>query len=223
MILKLFLLTCATFSIEIKSIILTNSMTMNLFKHSVAFIFLTITSGIYAQINVTQTQTPEQLVNNVLTGNGVIISNVTYNYSAPDAQNTQTTIGYFDNNGTGFPIPEGVIMGTGDVSLAIGPNDSGSETDNNGVANPDPSDPDLAAIGTAIINNECILEFDFVPSGDTIVFNYIFASEEFPEFSPSSYNDAFGFFISGPGFAGPYTNGAENYSDYSRYNYACNN
>lgn len=164
----------------------------------------------YGQINITQTQSPEDLVNNVLTGNGVVISNVTYNYSAPDAQNIQTTIGYFDNNGTGFPIPEGVILGTGNVTLAIGPNDQVSASDNTGVANPDPSDPDLAAIGSAVINNECILEFDFVPSGDTIVFNYVFASEEFPEWSPSTYNDVFGFFISGPGFAGGFTNGAEN-------------
>lgn len=164
----------------------------------------------FSQITVTQTQTPQQLVDNVLTGNGVIITNVTYNYSNPDAQNVQTTIGYFNNNGTAFPITEGVIMGTGDVSLAVGPNTTGSSTNNNGVASPDPSDPDLAAIGTATINNECILEFDFIPAGDTIVFNYIFASEEFPEYSPSSYNDAFGFFISGPGFAGPYSGGAEN-------------
>jgi gliding motility-associated-like protein len=172
-----------------------------------AIIMSSLTS--YGQITVTQTQTPEQLVNNVLTGSGVVISNVTYNYSAPESQNIQTTIGYFNNNGTGFAIPEGVIMATGDVSLAIGPNDSGSETDNNGAAN-GISDPDLEAIGAADIDNECILEFDFVPSGDTIVFNYIFASEEFPEWSPSSYNDVFGFFISGPGFAGPFTNGAEN-------------
>jgi len=60
------------------------------------------------------------------------------------------------------------------------------------------------------MNNECILEFDFVPAGDTIVFNYIFASEEYHEYSTSNFNDGFGFFISGPGFAGPYSIGGEN-------------
>jgi len=175
---------------------------------SILIMFVSILS--YGQIVVTQTQSPQQLVDNVLTGAGVVVSNVTYNYSNPDAQNIQTTIGYFNNNGTGFPITEGVILGTGDVSLAVGPNTSGSSTNNNGVASPDPADPDLNAISTAVVNNECILEFDFVPAGDTIVFNYIFASEEYPEFSPSSYNDAFGFFISGPGFAGPFSGGAEN-------------
>ena len=100
-------------------------------------------------------------------------------------------------------------MATGDAILAAGAN-TGTLTNNNGVTTPDPSDPDLAAIGTATMNNECILEFDFIPSGDTIVFNYIFASEEYHFYSTSNFNDGFGFFISGPGFTGPYTNGGEN-------------
>lgn len=164
----------------------------------------------YGQIIIDQTQTPDQLVNNVLVGSGVIVTNVTYNYSVPDANVIQTTVGYFNNNGTSFPITEGIMLGTGDVILAVGPNNSGGATNNNGVANPDPNDPDLAAIGSATMNNECILEFDFIPAGDSIVFNYIFASEEYHEYAPSSFNDAFGFFISGPGFAGPYAGGAEN-------------
>lgn len=156
------------------------------------------------------TQTPEQLVQNVLTGTGVIVSNVEFNNSVPLAQSIQTQVGYFDATTTTFPITEGLILGTGNVTLAIGPNDIGSATDNNGVAT-DPNDPDLAQIGSPYtMNNEAILEFDFVPDGDSIVFNYIFASEEYHEYSTSSYNDGFGFIISGPGFAGPFQNGGEN-------------
>jgi gliding motility-associated-like protein len=54
------------------------------------------------------------------------------------------------------------------------------------------------------------LEFDFIPSGDTISFRYIFGSEEYPEFVNAGYNDAFGFFLSGPGISGPYSNGSVN-------------
>ena len=175
---------------------------------SLILMFMSVLS--FGQITVTQTQSPQQLVDNVLTGSGVIITNVTYNGSNPNAQTPQTMVGYFNSNGTTFPIPEGLVLATGDAILAIGPNTASGSTNNNGVSTPDPSDPDLAAIGTATMNNECILEFDFVPAGDTIVFNYIFASEEYHEYSTSNYNDGFGFFISGPGFTGPYTNGGEN-------------
>ena len=45
----------------------------------VLLIFIMSNLPSYGQINITQTQSPEDLVNNVLTGNGVVISNVTYN------------------------------------------------------------------------------------------------------------------------------------------------
>ncbi|WP_070137602.1 choice-of-anchor L domain-containing protein [Crocinitomix algicola] len=163
----------------------------------------------YSQITVTNTQTPEELVSDVLVGAGVEISNVEFNHSIPLAGVVQAQAGFFDASGMDFPIPSGVILATGNVRLAEGPNDSGSATDNEGVA-VDPNDADLDAIGTTTINNEAVLEFDFVPSGDSVVFKYVFASEEYHEFSTSSFNDVFGFFISGPGFAGPYEDGAEN-------------
>jgi gliding motility-associated-like protein len=175
---------------------------------SALFLTLTGTSG-FSQIVVTNTQTPQELVMDVLTGSGVIISNVEFNYSIPLATSVQTMCGYFDATGTTFPLTEGVILASGNCALAVGPNSSGSATDNTGVA-VDPNDLDLNAISAATVNNECILEFDFIPSGDSIVFRYVFGSEEYPEYVFGGFNDAFGFFISGPGFSGPYMGGAEN-------------
>ncbi len=60
------------------------------------------------------------------------------------------------------------------------------------------------------------MEFDFTPSGDTVKFNFVFASEEYTTYINTVFNDAFGFFVSGPGFTGPFSspagfpNGAEN-------------
>jgi gliding motility-associated-like protein len=60
------------------------------------------------------------------------------------------------------------------------------------------------------INDAAILEFDFIPNGDSLEFRYVFASREYPGFTCTGFNDAFGFFISGPGFNGPFTDNAVN-------------
>lgn len=154
------------------------------------------------------TLTPAQLVQNVLLGAGVTVSNITYNGSAANANTIQNTIGTFNGASANVGLVSGVIMGSGDVTVAVGPNNQGGASlggsGNFGV------DPDLAAITPNQIYDESILEFDFVPQGDSIKFQYVFASEEYDEYVCGSVNDAFGFFVSGPGFAGPFTNGAEN-------------
>ena len=47
-----------------------------------------------------------------------------------------------------------------------------------------------------------MFEFDIIPSGDSLKFNFVFGSEEYNEWVGSQYNDVFGFFISGPGITG---------------------
>jgi gliding motility-associated-like protein len=153
------------------------------------------------QLVVNTPITPAQFVNS-LVGSGVIVSNITYSGDADQ-------IGEFDATATVLGIPEGVILATGTASLAIGPNNSGSTT--LGGGNFGVTDPDLdAIIGPAGGNDAAILEFDFIPAGDTVKFNYIFGSEEYLEFVNGGFNDAFGFFLSGPGIAGPYMNAAVN-------------
>ncbi|GAB5416690.1 MAG: choice-of-anchor L domain-containing protein [Crocinitomicaceae bacterium] len=169
----------------------------------------------FGQIVVDNTQTPDQLVQNVLLGFGVTATNITYNGSPVSAQQIQGNVTFFDAAGTTFPINSGVLLSTGNGIGAIGPNNSPSFTDN---APPTPNvstDPHLNAIANAAPTNGAVLEFDFIPSGDTISFNYVFGSDEYPEFSPSTFNDAFGFFLWGPGISGPYAlggypNGGEN-------------
>jgi len=57
-------------------------------------------------------------------------------------------------------------------------------------------------------HDAAILEFDFVPSADTVKFNYVFAGEEYLEWVNSQFNDVFAFLISGPGITGPYASPA---------------
>lgn len=169
-----------------------------------------IWNDVQSQIVVQNTQSPSALVQNILMGNGVVASNITYNGSAVNAQMPQGNVTFFNSNGSTFPISTGVLLTSGNGGAAVGPNNSGSFS-NNVPATPNVStDPDLNAISSANPTNGAILEFDFIPSGDTISFRYIFGSEEYPEFVNAGFNDAFGFFLSGPGISGPYSNGAIN-------------
>lgn len=161
------------------------------------FLFLLTSISGFGQLQVTQNLTPAQLISQVLIGYGVTVSNVTY---TGDTQ----AIGKFANGGTtNIGLLSGVLMTTGKASIAIGPNNSTSAGfDNSGL-----SDPQLASLVTTSINDASVLEFDFVPIADTVKFRYVFGSDEYPEFSISSYNDVFGFFISGPNpNGGTYTN-----------------
>jgi gliding motility-associated-like protein len=182
-------------------------------KNSLFLSLVFLLAGFTAQSQIiidNVTQTPEELVQNVLVGTGITVSNVQFNASVPLAQAIQVQAAYYDATLTTFPIATGVVLVTGNAQVCVGPNNSGSSTNNTGVA-ADPNDIDLAQIGNPYtMNNEAILEFDFVPTGDSILFNYVFASEEYHEYSTSSFNDGFGFIISGPGFAGTFQNGGEN-------------
>ncbi|MBI1836184.1 MAG: choice-of-anchor L domain-containing protein [Flavobacteriia bacterium] len=177
-------------------------------KYSLLLFFINTILYSYSQITVQNTQTPLQLVQSVLLGNGVTATNIKYNGSLVNANTVQQNVTYFDANGTNFPITRGVLLTTGAGSVAAGPNNSGSETQGN---TPSVStDPDLNAIANASVTNGVVLEFDFTATGDTVRFSYMFGSEEYPEFSPSSFNDAFGFFLSGPGINGIYSNNSIN-------------
>jgi gliding motility-associated-like protein len=160
--------------------------------------------GLSAQLAVTIDQTPAQLVQDVLLGTGVTVSNITFNGVASPATPQQGT-GAFTSNGSNLGLDAGIILSTGFAQNIAAPA-SAFQSDQ---LVPNLSDPDLVAIAGVTINNAAVLEFDFVPVGDTIRFRYVFGSEEYPEFV-CSFNDAFGFFLSGPGITGPYTGGAVN-------------
>ncbi len=138
-------------------------------------------------------------VEDVLRGTCVTVSNEAKTGPA-------NAFGTFDGSGTILGLEGGVILTTGRANIAEGPddeNEAGFDQGNGG-------DPDLTSMAGQNTYDAVILEFDFIPQNDTLRFNYIFGSEEYPEYVNAGYNDVFGFFISGPGFSGPFINGAEN-------------
>lgn len=157
-----------------------------------------------AQLVMNTTQTPLQLVQDVLLGAGVTVSNVTFN-GILDPGTPQDGTGSFTGT-SNLGIGAGITLSTGLAQNLAQPS-TGFMSDQ---FIPNLSDPDLVTIAGGItINNAAILEFDFITTGDSVKFRYVFGSEEYPEFV-CSFNDAFGFFLSGPGITGPYTGNAIN-------------
>ncbi len=153
--------------------------------------FLYIFSHVNAQVTVSSTMTPAQYVQNVLIGPGVQVSNVTYNGLTGYSGNQ---IGSFNYTGTQIPFSSGLVMASGAVSGLVGPNNSGSSTVafTGGTLS---NDPDLDAIAGFSTFDVGKLEFDFIPAGNTVSFNFLFGSEEYNEYVCGSVNDVFGFFV----------------------------
>ena len=164
-------------------------------------LLLALCTSVHAQLVTDPTVTPEEALVDYLLGEGVEVSNITFSGDL-------NQIGSFDATNTNIEIPDGIMLATGNISFAIGPNNSGSSSLDGG--NSGAGDPDLTQLSTFNTNDAAILEFDFVPTGDSLIFNYIFGSEEYNEYVCGSVNDAFGFFLSGPGIDGPYSDDAVN-------------
>src|SRR5262245_38597409 len=157
----------------------------------------------FSQLVLTNTMTPEQLLQNVLLGSGVAVSNVSFNGAPATVVTVQAM--EFDGTNCNVGMSGGVMLCSGDCNMAIGPNNTGGNTLPPGGLGLN-GDPDLDVLlgGGYTTYDAAVLEFDFVPNGDTLRFNYVFGSEEYLEWVSSSYNDVFGFFLSGPGISGPY-------------------
>lgn len=174
-------------------------------KYITSFVFVSLNLMAFSQsVVVSNTQTPTQLVNNVLLGMGVTASNITINGNPVTANAVQGNVASFTNTNPTFPISSGLLLTTGNAIAAQGPNNSTNLSNNLPATASVASDPHLNILAAGTVTNGVVLEFDFIPTGDTLNFRYIFGSEEYPEFSPSTFNDAFGLFLWGPGITGPY-------------------
>jgi hypothetical protein len=115
-------------------------------------------------------------------------------------------MGYFEAALTDLGVPAGIFIASGNIENAYGPNNSPGAGNSLGVG----GHADLTTLAKQATFDAAVIEFDFISDKPELHFRYVFGSEEYPEYVCASFNDVFGFFISGPGIAGPFAHDAAN-------------
>jgi gliding motility-associated-like protein len=196
------------FQNSINVFLMINKLKVTILFASLVFFTNVLSAQMTSVVNNTNATTLAQM----MAGVGVTVSNAGF---FGNCDSTVSAGQFYATPNTVFGLDSGVVLSSGlvtttgvgiGVTTALGttPGVCGAPqfatTNTNGG-----SDADLVTLGGGItINDACVLEFDFVPLGDTVKFDYVFGSEEYDVFN-CSINDIFGFFISGPGITGPYS------------------
>lgn len=171
-------------------------------KHALLlFSFLTTSLFSWAQLTINPNKTASYLANKLVATSGTLGVAVTNAVLTCDS-NANGEFSGISNLG----IADGIALGTGDVASNSALNSYGLDgypSDFASSTNNAAGDVQLNAIVMANTFDACVLEFDMQPVGSFIEFEYVFGSEEYPEFNCSVFNDVFGFLISGPGFSAP--------------------
>jgi len=163
-------------------------MKKNLFILSLLFLLAAFQSN--AQLTVSNGQSGQQL-GEILAGENITVSNATISGNAAQ-------YGSFSFTGNELGVNSGVILSTGNIFDAVGPNSQdGTTTDFGGAGN-----DLLTTLANSPTNDAVVLQFDFDVQSDEIEFNFTFLSEEYNEFVNTGFNDVFAFYISGPGIDG---------------------
>ena len=161
----------------------------------IIFLLITLFSiQLQSQIVVDNTapyNTPNYLVNNILLGGGVTAINHTF-------QGEPSQIGWFNAINTPLGIDSGIVMACGDIYTLDPIVGSSFPFLPNTV-----TDPDLLAVANSVpgligqtfsvssIGDVAVLEFDFIPTSDSMEFRYAFGSQEYFAWENSSFNDVF--------------------------------
>lgn len=159
----------------------------------------------YSQVVCTSQsgQNAQSIIENFFIGEGVEISNVRFNGQLGVNSNQFGTFTNADTSGQNVKLSSGLVIVTGDIQDAAA--GSAAIHSSNGIPqnNDEQTAVPLRLLLTELgfsqsMNDIGVLTFDFVPQGNEISFKYVFASDEYPGFVNSNFNDAFGFFVTGP-------------------------
>ena len=110
--------------------------------------------------------------------------------------NSGSYVGTFDQVDSNVGLANGVILATGNITSV--PNAPSNQWDGVGSGNNTSYAP-ISTITSGAQRDVARIQLTFTPDAGTskLAVYYVFASEEYPEYVGSAFNDAFGFFISG--------------------------
>ncbi|HIP35919.1 MAG TPA: DUF11 domain-containing protein, partial [Crocinitomix sp.] len=160
-------------------------------KYFILVVFAFVNINTFSQATFSSGATANQLVNNIL-GSGITISNEVITHGSP------SQVGLFSNGiaGANLNIDSGICLTTSSVAESFSSNNfTLASITYSGTYN----DVDLLNIDPQAKYDVVILEFDVTLSAQTkrLVVTYQFGSEEYTDYVGSTFNDTFGFFISG--------------------------
>lgn len=157
-------------------------------KITILLLFALIKTSLAQTITVdNSTNTPAQLVDILLGNSCVTVSNISIS--------SANSIGYFNRNGSAFPINDGLIIRNGNAAFTAGPY-TGNNLSSQENASGDTFLQNLSnsAGQTAAITDVAFLEFDFTPLSSNFSFDFLFASNEYGEFQ-CGFSDVFAFVL----------------------------
>ncbi|MBL7779741.1 MAG: choice-of-anchor L domain-containing protein [Saprospiraceae bacterium] len=175
----------------------------------ITFCFVSVFASAQTLLTVTPSNQPpydpNALIDHFFTGAGIDVLNVEF-AGKPEA------VGFFSGGSNAAGVERGLILTTGSAAsdgTQQGAEETGSvfASTNNGstaVSNA------LQMLSTGPLYDVLYYKITFRPSSDSIRFRYVFASEEYPEYACTYFNDIFGFFLSGPK-----PGGGEQYNDFN--------
>lgn len=149
------------------------------------------------EIDVQTNANPDEIIQNVVSGQ----TNITITSIICDGQSLAT---FQAGPNTDLGMEKGILLTTGSAAEVANP---GSFIIDNGIGGPDDGDSDLDYLsqlfGNPVESNDaCVVEMDVFAATDEITFEYVFGSDEYPEWVDGGFNDIFAFLVSGPGITG---------------------
>lgn len=144
---------------------------------------------ITVEVEIQDTTKLDLKLKEILEGENVKITNL--KMSNPASMTYNFT--HFKDTKNSLEIIEGVLMTTGLAVNALGPNDTPSATMAWSPTRSKDLELQRSAGKYARLYDKCVLEFDVEMLADTLIVDYVFASEEYPEYL--NFNDIFGIYV----------------------------